>query len=44
LGVKESSSEDLRKIFEPVVQQIINLVRQQIKDATAEAGKNVINV
>ncbi|RHZ47431.1 Hsp70 family protein [Aspergillus thermomutatus] len=37
------SSEDLRKVFDPVIQQIVKLVRQQIKDATAEAGKSVIN-
>ncbi|GFG22579.1 heat shock 70 kDa protein 12A [Aspergillus udagawae] len=37
------SSADLQKIFRPVVQQILKLVRQQIKAATAEAGKNVIN-
>jgi glutamyl-tRNA reductase len=42
--LKESRSADLQKIFRPVVQQILKLVRQQIKAATAEAGKNVINV
>ncbi|BCR91386.1 Hsp70 family protein [Aspergillus chevalieri] len=36
-------SDDLRSIFDPVVDQILSLVRQQIKDATAEVGRGVIN-
>ncbi|EEP75420.1 conserved hypothetical protein [Uncinocarpus reesii 1704] len=34
---------DLRAVFDPVVDQILELVRQQIKDANAETGKNTIN-
>lgn len=37
-------SDDLRSIFDPVVNQILSLVRQQMKDAVAEAGRGVINV
>ncbi|KAL4783416.1 actin-like ATPase domain-containing protein [Aspergillus varians] len=36
------SSKDLRAVFDPVVEQIIRLVRQQIKDANREAGRNSI--
>ncbi|KAL4919680.1 hypothetical protein BDW62DRAFT_199691 [Aspergillus aurantiobrunneus] len=37
------SSEDLRTMFDPVVEQILSLVRQQIIDARRDAGKRVIN-
>ncbi|KAL4948273.1 hypothetical protein BDW69DRAFT_199012 [Aspergillus filifer] len=37
------SSDDLRTVFDPVVDQIIQLVRKQINDANVEAGKDRIN-
>ncbi|KAL4942784.1 hypothetical protein BDV06DRAFT_211602 [Aspergillus oleicola] len=37
------SSDDLRTVFDPVVDQIIQLVRKQIDDANIEAGKDMIN-
>ncbi|KAL5045389.1 hypothetical protein BDW71DRAFT_215236 [Aspergillus fruticulosus] len=37
------SSDDLRTVFDPVVDQIIQLVRKQIDDASIEAGKDMIN-
>ncbi|KAL4733033.1 hypothetical protein BDV11DRAFT_200880 [Aspergillus similis] len=37
------SSDDLRTVFDPVVDQIIQLVRKQIEDANNEAGKDSIN-
>ncbi|KAL2827784.1 actin-like ATPase domain-containing protein [Aspergillus cavernicola] len=37
------SSDDLRAIFDPVVEQILSLVRQQIIDARNDAGKDIIN-
>lgn len=39
-----NNSDDLRSIFEPVVDQVIDLVRQQLNDANAEVGKDTINV
>ncbi|KAK9554850.1 hypothetical protein V6Z77_006137 [Aspergillus fumigatus] len=38
------SSADLRSIFDPVIERIVSLVRQQIADARQETGKDVINV
>jgi hypothetical protein len=38
------NSDDLRTVFDPVVDQIIQLVRKQIDDANIEAGKDRINV
>ncbi|KAM0091075.1 hypothetical protein ACP6JD_005519 [Aspergillus fumigatus] len=37
------SSADLRSIFDPVIERIVSLVRQQIADARQETGKDVIN-
>ncbi|KAL3430242.1 hypothetical protein BDV09DRAFT_202347 [Aspergillus tetrazonus] len=37
------SSDDIRTVFDPVVDQIIQLVRKQIDDANTEAGKDMIN-
>ncbi|KAL4734478.1 actin-like ATPase domain-containing protein [Aspergillus similis] len=37
------SSDDLRAIFAPVVDQILSLVRQQITDARDDAERDVIN-
>ncbi|GIJ81658.1 hypothetical protein Asppvi_000157 [Aspergillus pseudoviridinutans] len=37
------SSADLRSIFDPVIEQIVSLVRQQIADARKETGKDIIN-
>lgn len=37
-------SDDLRSLFDPVVDQILSLVRQQIKEASAQNGRGVINV
>ncbi|KAE8370730.1 actin-like ATPase domain-containing protein [Aspergillus caelatus] len=37
------SSNDLRTIFEPVIEKIISLVRRQIEDAHEEIGKDIIN-
>lgn len=39
-----SSSEDLRDIFDPVVNQIIDLIKTQIKDANKEMEHGTINV
>ncbi|KAL4881112.1 hypothetical protein BJY04DRAFT_218627 [Aspergillus karnatakaensis] len=36
------SSKDMRAIFDPVVEQIIRLVKKQIKDANTESGRNCI--
>ncbi|KAL4863291.1 hypothetical protein BDV12DRAFT_202257 [Aspergillus spectabilis] len=36
------SSDDLRKLFDPVVDQIIQLVKRQIDDANTEAGRDII--
>jgi hypothetical protein len=38
------SSADLRSIFDPVIEQIVSLVQQQIADARKETGKDIINV
>ncbi|KAL2819288.1 hypothetical protein BDW59DRAFT_151587 [Aspergillus cavernicola] len=37
------SSDDLRNMFDPVVDQIIQLIKKQIEEAKKEAGKDVIN-
>ncbi|KAF4216546.1 hypothetical protein CNMCM8980_001983 [Aspergillus fumigatiaffinis] len=37
------SSADLRSIFDPVIEQIVSLVQQQIADARKETGKDIIN-
>jgi hypothetical protein len=37
-------SADLRSIFDPVIEQIVSLVQQQIADARKETGKDIINV
>ncbi|KAL3478805.1 hypothetical protein BJX99DRAFT_223928 [Aspergillus californicus] len=37
------SSDDLRAIFTPVIDQILSLVRQQITDAQNDARKDIIN-
>lgn len=36
--------KDLQSLFDPVVEKIISLVRQQIVDANKEAGCEAINV
>ncbi|KAK6828704.1 hypothetical protein RU639_003752 [Aspergillus parasiticus] len=36
------SSDDMRAIFDPVIDQIVSLVKLQIKDARQETGKDVI--
>lgn len=38
------SSQDLRDIFDPVVNQIIDLIKTQIKDANKEIEHGMINV
>lgn len=38
------NSDDLRAIFDPVIGQIIRLVRLQIRDARQETGKDIIKV
>lgn len=40
----QESSQDLRDIFDPVVNQIIDLVRTQIEDANKEMEHGTINV
>ncbi|KAL4901109.1 hypothetical protein BDW74DRAFT_88294 [Aspergillus multicolor] len=37
------NSHDLRKVFDPVVNQIIKLVKRQIEDANKEAKKDIIS-
>ncbi|EAW24744.1 Hsp70 family protein [Aspergillus fischeri NRRL 181] len=37
------SSADLHSIFDPVIEKIVSLVRQQIADARKETGKDIIN-
>ncbi|GFF52593.1 heat shock 70 kDa protein 12A [Aspergillus udagawae] len=37
------SSADLHSIFDPVIDKIVSLVRQQIADARKETGKDIIN-
>ncbi|KAF7157792.1 hypothetical protein CNMCM6106_003921 [Aspergillus hiratsukae] len=37
------SSADLHSIFDPVIEQIVSLVQQQIADARKETGKDIIN-
>ncbi|KAL4933394.1 Hsp70 family protein [Aspergillus undulatus] len=37
------SSNDLRNMFDPVVDQILDLVKEQLEDAKEEAGQDVIN-
>ncbi|RDW64368.1 Hsp70 family protein [Aspergillus mulundensis] len=36
-------SDDMRKIFDPVLDQIIQLVKRQIEDANKDAGRDAIN-
>lgn len=38
------SSNDLRKMFDPIIKQIIELLQQQIEDANREAEREAINV
>lgn len=42
--LKKLTSDDLRKIFDPVTDQIVSLVQQQIAETRAEVGKDIINV
>ncbi|GFF46529.1 heat shock 70 kDa protein 12A [Aspergillus udagawae] len=37
------SSADLHSIFDPVIEQIVSLVRHQIADSRKETGKDIIN-
>lgn len=37
-------SNDLRRMFDPVIQRIIELLQQQIEDANREAEREAINV
>ncbi|KAL2819072.1 hypothetical protein BDW59DRAFT_181760 [Aspergillus cavernicola] len=37
------SSDDLRVLFDPVIAQIIRLVKQQLQDARGQNGKEMIN-
>ncbi|KAE8396111.1 hypothetical protein BDV23DRAFT_144350 [Aspergillus alliaceus] len=37
------SSDDLHTIFDPVIDKITSLVRQQVEDAREETGKDIIN-
>ncbi|KAL4876440.1 hypothetical protein BJY04DRAFT_231620 [Aspergillus karnatakaensis] len=37
------SKNDLRLLFDPIIQKILSLVRQQIMDANQQAGRDAIN-